>query len=362
MTRRAGWTLVATVLLLVAAVPVLMNLGREGAEAPPAAQSVQASTKPPTFAMPVEVAAVTVGRVTEAANAVGTLQANESVMIRPEIPGRVTRINFREGQQVEQGMVLFELDSTELEAELAQAAASLEIARLNYERAQKLIVNDNVSQQEHDQAATTFKSAQANYKLYQERLAKTRIVAPFAGYLGHRRISPGDYVQAGRDLVNLEDLSVLKIDFRIPETLFSRLRVGQRVEVAVDAFPGQVFEGRVYSMDPRVDEVTRTVPVRARIPNPQARLRPGMFASLRLVLGVIESALLIPEEAVVPHQEQTFVFRVADGLAKQTEVKLGVRERGVVQVVSGLDAGDQVIKAGLQKIRDGMPVQAVRHP
>lgn len=360
MTRGARWSAIVAVLLAAAAIPLLSNLGRNGDGSPPPAQSVQPAAKPQAFAMPVEVATVTVGRVTETANAVGTLQANESVMIRPEIPGRITSVTFREGQPVEKGRVLFELDSAELEAELAQAAAALEIAKLNYERAKRLIVNDNVSQQEHDQAETNLKSAQANYRLYRERLSKTRITAPFAGFLGHRRISPGDYVQPGRDLINLEDLSVLKVDFNVPETLFSRVAVGQPVEVLVDAFPGQTFPGQIYSIDPRVDEVSRTVPVRARVPNPEVKLRPGMFANLRVILGVVDRALLIPEEAIVPHQDKGLVFRVVDGQARQTEVKLGSRERGVVQIVSGLAEGDTVVRAGLQKIRDGVPVQALR--
>jgi membrane fusion protein (multidrug efflux system) len=357
--RQTKWLVIGLALLALAVVPLLMTWSRNGkAENPPGPPRGQKSG-PHGFAMPVEVAPVTVGSITETVHAVGTLEANESVMIRPEILGRITRVNFREGQAVEKGRVLIELDSAELEAQLAQAAASLEMARLNYDRNKRLIANDNVSRQELDQAASNLKSAEANYKLFQERLAKTKIRAPFAGYLGTRRVSPGDYVQPGHNIVNLEDLSILKINFMVSEIYFSQLAVEQHVRVLVDAFPGQMFQGRVYSIDPRVDEVSRTVRVRARIPNAEMKLRPGMFANVELVLGHTETALLIPEEAVVPQQEKIFVFRVQENTAQWTEIKLGGRERGMVQVLDGLQAADTVVRAGLQKIRDGMPVMPI---
>jgi membrane fusion protein (multidrug efflux system) len=145
----------------------------------------------------------------------------------------------------------------------------------------------------------------------------------------------------------------------VPEMVFSRLAGGQQVEVRVDAFPGQLFRGAVYSIDPRMEELSRTVRVRANIPNPDVKLRPGMFANVSLVLGHVDNALLIPEEAVVPQQDKTFVFRVEDKTARLTEVKLGARERGMVQALNGVQAQDVVVKAGHQKIRDGMPVMAI---
>ncbi len=347
-STRTRWVLVAAMLLSLVVGVVLLTGNRNG--------TAQHDTPPP-MATPVEVAPVTVGRVTESVGAVGTLQANESVMIRPELAGLITKVHFQEGRAVEQGKVLIEMDEAELRAQLAQATAALEIARLNHERTRRLIANDNVSQQELDQAATTLKSAEATHALYQARLSKTKIRAPFSGYLGVRRISPGDYVQAGTDIVNLEDITTLKLDFNIPEMFFSRLAVGQPVEVRVDALPGNTFEGRVYMIDPRADDVSRTISMRARIPNLQAMLRPGMFATVRLVLGQTDGALLIPEEAVTLQQEQAFVFRVVDKTARWTEVKLGAREKGMVQVLEGLQASDIVVRAGLQKIRDGASVK-----
>ena len=359
MPRRAKWLLIGVILVGLAIVPLLMTWSRNGTDDQPPGSSQPPKGGPPSFAMPVEVAPVTVGSMTDTVTAVGTLEANESVMIRPEILGRVTRVNFQEGQKVEKGKVLIELDSAELEAQLAQAAASLEIARLDYDRMKRLIANDNVSRRELDQAASNLKSAEATYKLFQERLSKTTIRSPFAGYLGTRRVSPGDYVQPGRDIVNLEDIHTLKINFMVPERFFSQLAVGQKVEVRTDAFPGHAFEGTVYSIDPRMDEVSRTVRVRARIPNAEGKLRPGMFANVSLVLGHTDTALLVAEEAIVPQQGKTFVFRVQDGAAHLAEVALGARDRGKVQVLSGLQETDTVVTGGVQKIRDGMPVTAI---
>jgi membrane fusion protein, multidrug efflux system len=357
--RRTKWLVLLAVLLVMAIVPFLMMSIRNGSGAHEAGAPGVQQGAPPVFAMPVEVAPVIVGPVTDSVSAVGNLEANESVMIRPEILGRVIRVNFQEGQPIEKGKILIELESGELTAQLAQAEASVEIARLNYDRMKRLIANDNVSKQELDQTATNLKSAEANYTLFQERLSKTKIRSPFSGYLGTRRVSPGDYVQPGRDIVNLEDLTTLKMNFMVPEMVFSRLAGGQQVEVRVDAFPGQLFRGTVYSIDPRVEELSRTVRVRANIPNPDVKLRPGMFANVSLVLGHVDNALLIPEEAVVPQQDKTFVFRVEDKTARLTEVKLGARERGMVQALNGVQAQDVVVRAGHQKIRDGMPVMAI---
>ncbi len=366
MRSKTKWFVILALVLGAAGFSILMTGDRDGKAPSPAARaSNQAIGKdekrdgPPAFAMAVEVAPVSVGTITLDVGAVGTLEANESVIIRPEIPGRVTKIGFEEGQQVKNGTVLIELDSAELQAQLAQAEAELEIAELNYERTKQLIANDNVSRQELDQASSSLKSAKANHALFKERLSKTRIRAPFSGYLGTRRVSPGDYVQAGRDMVNLEDIKTLKIDFRIPEIYLSRLAVGQTVDVQVDAFPGQTFTGEVYVLDPRVDETSRTVRARARIPNLNFTLRPGLFANVKVVLGQTEQAMLIPEEAVVPQQGKTFVFLVKDNKAHLTEVELGLRKRAVVQVLKGVTPGDVVVRAGQQKIRDGMPIRPI---
>ena len=308
----------------------------------------------------VEVVPVAIEAMSERVHAVGTLEANESIMVRPEIAGVVTRVRFIEGQAVEKGMVLIELDDSELQAHVAEAKAQLKIARLTYDRMMQLTGNQNpfISQQQIDQAISSLGAAEANDSLYQTRLAKTRIRAPFSGFVGIRRISPGDYVQPGQDLINLEDLRTLKIDFKIPETFLNRIRAGQHVRITTDADPDAVFLGEIYVVDPRVDSGSRAVRVRARIPNHGEKLRPGLFAAVDVVLHQHDRALVIPEEAVIPQREKTYVYRVLDHTARWTEVTLGMRERGLVEVVGGIGSGEGVVRVGHHKLKDGMMVRS----
>ena len=306
----------------------------------------------------VELTQVTVGHIAEVVRAVGTLAANESVVIRPEIAGVVTRVLFTEGQAVEKGAVLIELDDTELRAQVAQVEAELKIAHVTYDRMKQLIgaQNNFISQQQIDQAVSALQTAQANHTLYLTRLAKTKIRAPFTGYIGIRRISPGEYIRAGDDLVNLEDLRTLKIDFKIPEAYLNRLSIGQRVNVVTDPYPDHPFTGSVYALDPRIDASSRAARVRATVPNTTAKLRPGLFANVELILGEKDQALLIPEESIVRQRDKTLVYRVTDQTARLTEVGLGAREQGMVEIVTGLGRTDTIVRTGHQKLKDGARV------
>ncbi|MCC2640399.1 MAG: putative Multidrug efflux transporter, rane fusion protein [Nitrospira sp.] len=293
--------------------------------------------------------------------AVGTLRANESIVIRPEIAGRIRQILFQEGQAAEKDALLIELDDSELQAELSQATAQLKVSRLTYERLKPLNLEGKryVTKQQLDEVAGSLQVAQANHVLYSTRLAKTKVRAPFDGLLGIRRVSPGDFVTTGQDLVNLEDVRTLKIDFKVPETLLRHLVPGQSLELTTDAYPGKTFRGTVYVIDPRVDMATRAVQVRAHIPNVEQRLLPGMFAQVTLHLGEKERAMLIPEEAVIPQKDQTFVYRTQDGMARRTAVQLGIRTRGFVQVLSGLQEQDVIVRVGHHKLHDGARIRVV---
>ncbi|MFO0775524.1 MAG: efflux RND transporter periplasmic adaptor subunit [Nitrospiraceae bacterium] len=309
----------------------------------------------------VTVAAVARDTVRHTIKAVGTLLANESVMIRPEIAGRIRQIHFQEGEPVDKGRLLVELDDSELQAELAQAAAQLTLSRQTYERLKRIDGGGRqyVSKQQVDDVAGALHVSEATHALYATRLAKTRIRAPFAGVTGIRRVSPGEFVAIGRDLVNLEDLDRLKIDFKVPETALHHLARGQPIELTTDASPGHVFHGTVYAIDPQVDLNTRSVQLRALIPNAQQRLRPGMFAQVVLTVGQDEQALMIPEEAVMPRQNSSYVFLVEQGIARLREVRLGERIRGFVQVVEGLTHADSVVRVGHHKLRDGDSIHSV---
>ena len=321
---------------------------------PVAALAQQKPAEPPP--MPVKAEPVTRATLNVEVTAVGTLRADETVMIRPEIAGRVTTIHFKEGQAVNAGDSLVTLDQDEYKAQLAGSAAQVGLEESSYQRLQDLQRKNLTSQQNLDETKARLDAARARQALDQVRLDRTVIRAPFAGTVGLRLVSPGAYVKPGDDIANLESLGAMKLDFQVPETYLARLGVGQTLAVRVDAYPDQSFEGAIYAIDPALDPETRTVLLRARLPNKGNKLRPGLFARVSLILERRENALVAPEQAIVPVGQQTFVYRVVDGKAVMTPVKLGLRRPGQVEILEGLNAGDQVVTDGQLKIRDGAAV------
>lgn len=319
--------------------------------APPAAGAA-----PP--ALPVLTAQARAQPLADRLRAVGTLAANESVLIRSEIPGRVERIHFEEGQPVKAGAPLITLDGAEYRAQVAQTEATVEANRLTFERSAGLVKKNMLSQQDYDQASARLAESRALLQRHRVQLDKTVLRAPFDGVAGLRLVSPGAYVQPGQDLVNLEDLDPLKIEFRVPERHAAAMTVGRALNVRVDAVPGQRFTGAIYAIDPRLDAATRTFALRGRVPNADHQLRPGMFAQVELTVAERPQALVIPEQAIVPRGEQLFVFKVLDGKVAFTPVRTGLREPGIVEIVDGLAAGDTVVTEGQMKLRPGMPVAA----
>ncbi len=327
-------------------------LPSNSAKATPAA--APAAAKPQ--GLPVEAAAVTLDTVVDRIVAVGSLVSNESVLVRPEIAGRIARINLTEGGKVEKGRVLFELDSSLHRAEIDQAKANRDLSEKNYERATELLQRGAGTPRSRDEAVASLKVDDAALAYKQTMLDKTLIRAPFDGIVGFRKVSVGDYVSPGQDLINIENIDPIKVEFQIPEFAMPKVAEGQRVEVAVDAFPQTTFQGTVMAIDPRLEAASRSIVVRARIPNPDGRLKPGLFARVTLETARRTNAVLIPEQAVVPMATDRIVFRVVDGKAVSTKVKLGTRQNGQVEIVEGLDSRATVITAGHQKIREGMPV------
>ncbi|MEZ5580776.1 MAG: efflux RND transporter periplasmic adaptor subunit [Candidatus Competibacteraceae bacterium] len=322
----------------------------------PLAVLAQTQAMPP---LPVKAAPATHATLNVEVTAVGTLRADETVMVRPEIAGRVATIHFREGQKVRQGETLVTLDQEEYQAQLASSAAQLALEQSSYRRLQDMDRQQLASQQNLDEAKAKLDTARAQQELNRVRLSKTVIRAPFDGMIGLRKISPGAYVKPGDDIVALESLGAMKLDFRVPETYLARLAVDQRLAARVDAYPEQSFEGTIYAIEPALDEETRTVLLRARLPNPHNQLRPGLFARVSLILERRENTLVVPEQAIVPVGQTTFVYRVVDGKAVMTPVKLGLRRPGLVEILEGLSAGDLVVTDGQLKIRDGAAVQVL---
>jgi len=326
-------------------------------EAGKGAVTPRLSGPPGGFAVTVETAPATAGPVREEVSAVGTLRSNESVVVRPEISGRISQIEFDEGKPVRKGQLLVALDDSVYAAELQQAKANLALQSSNYERTVELARDNFVSANAKDQALNNLRVAEASLALAQARLAKTRIQAPFSGIIGIRQVSVGDYVKEGQDLATLEDISSLKVDFRIPELYLTSLRRGQGVEVQSDAFPGKTYTAVLDAVDPLVDQNGRSLLLRARLKNTDGALRPGMFVRTRLIIAERLEALTVPEEALVPIGSSQYVFRVSDGKAERVKVDTGVRSQGRVEIVAGLSTGDIVVTAGQMKLRDGVAVR-----
>jgi membrane fusion protein (multidrug efflux system) len=295
-------------------------------------------------------------------SAVGTLRSNESVVVRPEISGRIARLEFDEGKPVRKAQMLVALDDSVYAAELQQAKANLALQSSNYQRTVELARDNFVSANAKDQALNNLRVAEASLALAQARLAKTRILAPFSGIIGIRQVSVGDYVKEGQDLATLEDISSLKIDFRIPELFLTNLRRGQGIEVQTDAFPGKTFAAVLDAIDPLVDQNGRSLVLRGRLKNIDGTLRPGMFVRTRLIIAERPAALTIPEEALVPVGSSQYVFRVSGGKAERIKVDTGVRRAGRVEIASGLSPGDVVVTAGQIKLRDGVAVRSSASP
>jgi membrane fusion protein (multidrug efflux system) len=313
-------------------------------------------------AMPVRAVIAKVAPAVDEASAVGTLRADEAVTLRPEIAGRIADIRFQEGQRVERGAVLVRLDQAELAAVLASSRAQAGRDKQRLVRAQDRLRKSFISQQALDEAKANFARSGAKQREDEARLAKTEIRAPFSGVAGLRQVSAGAYVAAGTDIARLEKIDELKLDFRVPETFVGRLRPGQSVRVQLDAYGERSFPGKVYAIEPAVDEATRTVLVRARVVNPERKLRPGMFARVWAELAVRENAVWIPEQAIVPRGQDSFVFRVNDGKAEMVKVQTGVRKVGEVEVVRGIAAGDQVVTEGTQRLGPGSAVTVMERP
>ncbi|WP_119460287.1 efflux RND transporter periplasmic adaptor subunit [Rhodospirillaceae bacterium SYSU D60014] len=320
-----------------------------GAAAAPAAEP----------AMPVEAAPVQVDTVTAEIEAVGTLQSNESVVLGPEIDGRIAEILFREGEAVEKGKVLVRLDTEILEAELAQARANLILSEANYERANTLANQGTGTVRARDEALAQMQTDRANLILAEVRLENASIRAPFEGVLGLRSVSVGAYVRPGDRIVNIEQIDPLKVDFRVAEVFLPNVRVGQKIDVTVDALPGEIFRGQIYAIDPQVDVSGRAIRLRARIPNPEGRLSPGLFARVSIIVEQRENAVLVPEAALVPQQDGKFVYRIEDNKALLTKVEVGRRLPGQVEILEGLGPDAVVVTAGQQRLRDGAPVDVV---
>jgi membrane fusion protein (multidrug efflux system) len=302
-------------------------------------------------------------------------------MLRPEVLGRVASIHFKDGTAVRKGQLLVQFDDALQRAEMQQMQAQLAVAQASFKRTQELVAANFVAQQTLDTSAANVQVAQAQLALAQARLAKMALRAPFDATAGIRLVNVGDYVKDGADLVTLEDTRVMMLDFKLPERVGAKIKVGQSVELMLDALPGRSFKAVVDAIEPLLDASGRSVGVRAALPQTGkagegAPLRSGMFARATVVFSVNDAALVVPEEAIVPQGGRQFVIKVvAPGevpdtvgklppdtqwVSRRQEVKLGVRRQGKVQITEGVTEGETVVVAGQQRLqKDGSPLRIV---
>ena len=314
------------------------------------------------------MAKVEITQLVDDAQTVGSLRSRQGVMVRPEISGRITQLNFRDGERVRKGQLLVQLDDQLPQAQVKQSQAELSIAQANHKRNQELLAQNFISQRTVDESAASLEVAQAKLALSVATAARLKITAPFDGITGIRSANVGDYLKDGSDIVNLEDIDAVFVDYRLPERFQTRLKKGQTATVDLDALPGRKFEAVVLSIDPLIDSNGRSVGVRGCIDNRQLTLRPGMFARVTTVFGERNQARVIPEEAIVPQGGKVFVIKVVDNgdaanpakVSQRTEVKVGIRRPGRVEIVEGLEPDDMVVTAGHQRLqKDGTVVKPI---
>jgi membrane fusion protein, multidrug efflux system len=328
-----------------------------GAAAPP---------RPPS----VESAKVEIMKLTDETQAVGSLKSRQGVTLRPEVSGRITQLNFKDGERVKKGQLLVQFDDQLQVAQVKQSQAELSIALANHKRNQELVAQNFISKRSVDESAANLEVAQAKLSLSQATASRLKITAPFDGMTGIRTVNVGDYLKDGGDIVNIEDIAAVFVDFRLPERFQSKVKKGQKAQVDMDALPGRKFTAVIQAIDPMLDANGRSVGIRACIDNRQNQLRPGMFARVNAVFSERDKAIVVPEEAIVPQGGKQFVIKLMDGADKGTdketkmtqrvEVKVGIRKPGKVEILEGLVEGDEVITAGQQRVqKDGTAVKVV---
>ena len=314
----------------------------------------------------VEVAKVESMTLVDETQAVGSLRSRQGVMLRPEVGGRVKQILFSDGQRVRKGQLMVQFEDQLQQAQVAQARAELSIAEANHKRNQELVAQNFISQRSLDESAAALEVSRAKLSLAQATLQRLQVLAPFDGITGLKQINVGDYLKDGADMVNVEDMDAVLLDFRLPERFQAKIRAGQKAQLTVDALPGRPFTAIVQAVDPLIEANCRSVGVRGCIDNRQQQLRPGMFARVNAVFSSRDNAMVIPEEAIIPQGGRSFVVKVVAGekpgslISQRVAVKLGLRQPGKVEIVEGLSAGDTVVTAGHQRLqKDGTAVRVV---
>lgn len=307
----------------------------------------------------VEALPVELGTFETFISVVGTLKANESIVLRPEIEGIIKDVRFKSGDQVSKGDILFVLEDGIYRALKKEAQARVDLYKGKYERAKILYERKAGTLKEQEEMFSQLTIAQAELDKANKQLRKTTIRAPFKGVVGFKTISPGAYVRPGEDLVTLDDLDPMSIEFRVAENMLDKLQMGKTVQIEVDGFPDNIFEGTIEAVDSNVDPMGHSIRVRALLGNKDDLFKPGLFGKVKILVSAHDDVIMVPETAIESRGSQQYVYRVEDGKARYTPVKTGGRNGEKVEILAGLEPGQSVIVAGQMKVQDKWPVMAV---
>jgi membrane fusion protein (multidrug efflux system) len=339
------------ILLLLALSQTRLNPLR--GSVPGSAAAAQANQMPP---MPVDVEVARQEDVVDAIRATGRIEAVQAVEVRPDEQGRITNLLFREGQAVAAGTPLVKIDDAMLRAQAERAEADRDLAIQQLERVRRLRADDAATPADLERAEAAARSTEAALALLILQIERTTVRAPFSGVVGQRFVSAGDYVTTASRLLTLHTMDPQRAVIDVPERYAADLRIGQTIEFTVAAQPGRVFQARVDFIDPVVQATNRTIAVKARAPNPGHMLKAGMFLEARLATSTRPDAVVVREDAVQPLRTANVVWAVVDGKASRRVVQLGVRSQGMVEIVTGVQAGEQVVVGGLERMAEGMAV------
>ena len=349
MNKKTKTIVISAVIIAVLAVLIIPKLG-----------SGNSTVGPGSFAgagpIPVKGHILTPQKLDNNVITTGTILANESVELKSEISGKVVKILFKEGSRVSKGDLLLKINDEELQAQLLGARSALKLAEDNMARAKKLLEKQGISQQDYDAAANDLNVKKANLDLIKAQIDKTEIKAPFEGIIGLKYVSEGSFINSSTVIASLQDIDPVKIDFSIPEKYAGFVNIGDKIKFSV-AGSGNSYSGTVFAIEPKIDETTRTLKIRAISPNTGGEILPGAFADVTLILKEIPDALMVPTQAIIPILKGQKVYLCRNGMVAQVEVKTGIRTDTEVQITEGLNPKDTVITTGILQLAPGMPVK-----
>ncbi len=346
-----------TVIIMIQAIVIVSLTGWIGKGVWDHYQGSKRQYTPPTVT--VESTPVELGDFETFITAVGTLKANEAIMLRPQDGGVVKEILFESGTYVKKGQVLLRLDDAVLKAQLAEAEAKLGSAKADYDRAHALFKQKAAPKSKLDETMGVYKRMEAEVAFNQAKLEQSVLRAPFSGFVGLKDVSVGSYLKPGEDIVSLDSADPIKVDFRISETHIDRLKVTQEVEVTVEGFPDHIYTAIIEAIDPVVDETGHSIRVRAVFDNKDQLLKPGLFSRVRFSNISHKDVMVVPEGAVETEGNEEYVYVVLDGVAHKASIKTGARNGKEVEVRSGLTTGTMVVTSGHLRVQEGTPVIVV---